>query len=178
MWQYIHRTKYFNYSTNFTRKKERKKSWPSTWSPSPKPCDVPFCAHTTFLFCLITSSSTGSTDWTNHLTLREWDLYLVKRKTLSSFDTSLSRSYFSNCRDSCWSRCKATHRKQGVTGKENALVVQVQSMCSDEGREAVNSVKWDKIISEYDRNSSRNLCVKLQLLRGETLLQLVRKSFS
>lgn len=52
-----------------------------------------------------------STDWTHHLTLREWDLYWVQRKTLSSFEFTLSRSYFSNCRDSCYCRCRATATK-------------------------------------------------------------------
>lgn len=103
----------------------------------------------------------------------------MKRKTLSSFDTSPSRSYFSNCRDSCWGRCKATHRKLGVTGKEDALVVHVHSVYSDEGREAGNLVKWDKIISDHGKNISCNLCVKIELLlRGETSLQVVRKRFS
>lgn len=52
-----------------------------------------------------------SAEWTHHLTVREWDLYWVQRKTSSSFEFMLCRSCFSSCEDSCCCRCrvKETH---------------------------------------------------------------------
>lgn len=78
-----------------------------------------------------------STDWTHHLTLREWDLYWVKRKTSSSFEFTLSRSYFSNCRDSCYCRCsgqKATKSHWPMTSKQLTTV--------SDARNQFSSMKW------------------------------------
>lgn len=122
--------------------------WSSTRSPSPEVQRRPIlCAHNFPLLSHLSPSS-GSTSWTSHLTLREWDLYLVKRKTLSSSDTSLSRSYFSNCRDSCWGRCKVTHRKRDQLAEKTH-----SSFTSSQSARAADLVKWDRIISEHDKNA-------------------------
>lgn len=90
------------------------------------------------------SNSSLSTDCTHHLTLREWDLYLVQRKTSSSFEFTLCRSYSSNCRDSCycsvtgakghWPMISRTHQRlsdcQAVSDARNQCSIIRFSLCS------------------------------------------------
>lgn len=77
-------------------------------APPQKPATSPSLLTPTFLSFHSSHHFAWSTDWTHHLTLREWDLYWVQRKTSNSFEFMLCKSYFSNCRDSCYCRCRVT----------------------------------------------------------------------
>lgn len=115
----------------FDRKAERKlkkerKSWPSTWSPSPKSRDVPSYSHTTFLlFCPITSSSLGRQ--TGRITSRSgngictwWKEKLWVLSILRPPEATLQTAGIV-----AGAGARRPHSKQGVTGTEDALVAHV-----------------------------------------------------